>query len=70
MQLTYDKDTDALYILLLDGQFQCRTVRVTDEIALDFAPGEKLVGIEILGPSHLFKNPEAPGVAAAGGRLR
>lgn len=62
MQITYDKEADALYILLLDGQFQCRTVRVTDEIALDFAPGEKLVGIEVLGASHLFKDPEVPEV--------
>ena len=62
MQITYDKEADALYILLLDGQFQCRTVRVTDEIALDFAPAEKLVGIEVLGASHLFRDPEAPGV--------
>lgn len=61
MQIIYDKDADALYIRLLDGDFQCRTVRVTDDIALDFAPGEKLVGIEVLGASHLFKDPEAPG---------
>jgi uncharacterized protein YuzE len=37
MQITYDKDADALYIRLLDADFQCRTVRVTDDIALDFA---------------------------------
>ena len=60
MQIAYDKDADALYIKLLEGDFQCRTVRVTEDIALDFAPGEQLVGIEVLGASHLFKNPEAP----------
>jgi len=62
MQISYDKETDALYIRLLEGDFQCRTVRVTDEIALDFAAGEKIVGIEALGASHLFKNQEAPQV--------
>jgi uncharacterized protein YuzE len=40
--------------------FQCRTIRVTGDIALDFAAGEKIVGIEVLGASHYFKKPEAP----------
>ncbi|HEY7337097.1 MAG TPA: DUF2283 domain-containing protein [Bryobacteraceae bacterium] len=60
MQISYDKEADALYIRLLDGEFQCRTVRVTDDIALDFASGERLIGIEVLGASRLFKNPESP----------
>jgi uncharacterized protein YuzE len=60
MRISYDKDADALYIQLLEGVFQCRVVRLTDDIALDFATGEQLVGIEVLGASHLFKNPEAP----------
>jgi len=62
MQIRYDKEADALYIQLLEGQFQCRPVRVTDDISLDFAAGEKIVGIEVLGASHLFKNPEEPQV--------
>jgi uncharacterized protein YuzE len=62
MQISYDKEADALYIRLLEGDFQCRSVRVTDDIALDFGAGEKIVGIEVLGASHLFKNPEAPQV--------
>ncbi len=62
MQISYDKEADALYIQLLDGDFQCRTVRVTDDISLDFAAGEQLIGIEVLGASHLFKDPQAPGV--------
>lgn len=62
MQISYDKEADALYIRLLEGDFQCRVVRVTDDISLDFAAGEKLVGIEVLGASHLFKDPEAPQV--------
>ncbi len=53
MQIAYDKDVDALYIRLLPGEHQCHVVRLTDEIALDFAEGEKLVGIEVLGASRL-----------------
>jgi uncharacterized protein YuzE len=62
MKMTYDKEADALYIRLLDGEYQCRVVRLTDDIALDFAEGEKLVGIEVLGASRLFQKPEAPEV--------
>ncbi len=62
MKITYDKEADALYIRLLDGDFQCRVVRVTDDIAMDFAAGEKLVVIELLGASRLFKRPDAPDI--------
>jgi uncharacterized protein YuzE len=48
------------YIRLLEGEFECRVVRLTDEIALDFAAGEKLVGIEVLDASRLFEKSEAP----------
>ena len=60
MKITYDKEADALYIHLLEGDYQCRVVRLTDDIALDFAAGEKLVGIEVLGASRLFEKPESP----------
>jgi uncharacterized protein YuzE len=62
VEIRYDKKADALYIQLLEGEFQCRPVRVTDDIALDFAAGENLVGIEVLGASRLFENPDAPAV--------
>jgi uncharacterized protein YuzE len=62
MQIMYDKEADALYIRLLAGDHQCRVVRLTDDIALDLAAGEELVGIEVLGTSRLFKNPDAPEV--------
>lgn len=62
MKLTYDRDADALYIRLLEGEFQCRVVRLTEDIALDFAQGEKLVGIEVLGASRMFEKPDQPSV--------
>ena len=60
MRISYDKEADALYIRLLEGDYQCRVVRLTDDIAVDFASGEKLVGIEILGARRLFKEPNSP----------
>lgn len=53
MRITYDPEADALYIYLLEGHRQCRAVRLTEDIALDFTEGEKLAGIEVLGASHL-----------------
>ncbi len=60
MEITYDKEVDALYIRLLEGDHQCRVVRLTEDIALDFTQGEKLVGIEVLGASRLFKTSGKP----------
>jgi uncharacterized protein YuzE len=60
VKIEYDKDADAMYIRLQEGSFQCRNVRLTDEIALDFAAGEKLIGIELLGASRLFEKPGNP----------
>ena len=60
MKVTYDKEADALYIRLLEGEYECRAVRLTDDIALDFAAGEKLVGIEVLGARQLFETPDSP----------
>jgi uncharacterized protein YuzE len=66
MKISYDKEADALYIRLLEGEYECRVVRLTDDIALDFAAGEKLVGIEVLEASRLFKEPGVPVIEIKG----
>jgi uncharacterized protein YuzE len=48
MRISYDPEIDALYIRLVEGPQECRTLRLTDEISLNLGPGEMLVGIEIL----------------------
>lgn len=62
MKITYDKEADALYIRLLEGDHECRVMRLTDDVALDFAGEEQLVGIEVLGASRLFEEAESPSV--------
>lgn len=62
MKITYDSEADAISIRLREGKFECRTVRMTDDIALDFSPGERLVAIEVLGASQLGVTPEHPEV--------
>ena len=55
MKISYDPEIDALYIRLLDGKHECRSVRLSDEVALNIGAGEKLVGIEILDATSVFK---------------
>jgi uncharacterized protein YuzE len=62
MKITYDSEADALDIRLREGRFECRTVRLNDEIALDFADGEVLVAIEVIGASEMGITPEHPEV--------
>ena len=62
MKITYDKEVDAMYIALEEGKHQVRTVRISQDIALDFAKGEKLVGIEILDASKVIGKGNLPSV--------
>jgi uncharacterized protein YuzE len=60
MKITYDKEVDAMYIRLLDGKHQVHTIRLTNEIALDFGKKEILVGIEILDASKVIGKGNLP----------
>jgi len=62
MKLKYDSEADALYIKLIEGEHEVRTVNLTDEIALDFATGEVLVGIEILDAKEVIGKGDLPKV--------
>ena len=62
MKISYDKETDALYIRLVEGQHQCRTLRLSDEVALNIGEGELLVGIEILDAKDILGNGKLPRV--------
>lgn len=60
MRIKYDPESDALSIRFRDGWCECRTVRLTDDIALDFDQGEQLIAIEVLGASEFGVTPEHP----------
>lgn len=62
MKISYDPEIDALYIRLIEGPQECRTLRLTDEIALNLGPGETLVGIEILDAKETLGQGELPRV--------
>ncbi len=54
MKISYDAEIDALYIRLIEGKQECRTIRLNEEIALNIGPGETLVGIEILDAKEVL----------------
>ena len=60
MKISYDPEADALYIKLIEGRQECRTLRLNEEVALDFGPGEALVGIEILDASQVLGDSPLP----------
>ena len=62
MRISYDSEVDALYIRLLEGEHQCRTLRLTDEISLNIGEGETLVGIEILDAKEVLGQGRLPTV--------
>lgn len=62
MKITYDSEADALYISLIEGDRQCRTLRLNEDIALDIGEGELLVGIEILDAKYVLGKGELPSV--------
>ena len=62
MKISYDKEVDALYIRLLETNEECRTLRLTDEIALNIGPHEQLIGIEILDAKQILGKGEVPSI--------
>ena len=62
MRISYDREVDALYIRLLEGEYQCRTLRLTDEVSLNIGPGEELVGIEVQDAKDVLSKGSLPTV--------
>lgn len=53
MEISYDKDADAVYIKLYDGEF-ARNKKVDDFTILDLDKEERILGIELLFVSKRF----------------
>ena len=63
MKIRYDPSVDAAYIYFREGKAQVTTVRLTEDIAVDFGPNEEIFGIEVLDASrHLGLKRDAPSV--------
>lgn len=62
MKISYDSEIDALYIRLVEGKHQCRTLQLTDEITLNIGKNELLVGIELLDATQVLGSRNVPNV--------
>jgi uncharacterized protein YuzE len=62
MKISYDSEIDALYIRLVEGKHECRTLQLTDEIALNIGENELLVGIEVLDATEVLGAGNIPNV--------
>jgi uncharacterized protein YuzE len=57
MKITYDSHVDAAYIRFKPGRFQVTTQRLTEDVAVNYAPDGSVVGIEVLDASkYLIKH--------------
>jgi uncharacterized protein YuzE len=57
MKITYDPQVDALYIRFVDEPSQVTTQRLSEDVAVNYAPDGHIVGIEILDASeHVFRS--------------
>jgi len=62
MKISYDSEIDALYIRLVEGKHQCRTLQLTEEISLYIGENELLVGIEVLDATQILGAGSVPDV--------
>ena len=63
MKIKYDPQADTAYISFKKEPIQVTTIRLTEDLAIDFGPNEEIVGIEILDASqHLGLSKEEPSV--------
>jgi len=52
MKIAYDPQVDALYIRFLDEPVQVTTQRLSEDVAVNYAPDGRVVGIEVLDVSE------------------
>jgi len=63
MKVKYDSKVDAAYISFKNSGVEVTTMRISEDIAVDFGPAEDIVGIEVLdAPKHLELSPEHPSI--------
>ncbi len=61
MKVTYDPQVDALYIRFLDEPIPVTTQRLSEDVAINYAPDGRIVGIEVLDASEYAFRPGAEG---------
>ena len=62
MKISYDDKDDAVYIRLIEGKQQCRTLQLTHDILLNIGENEELVGVEIHDAKNILGEGNLPEV--------
>jgi len=62
MKIIYDPKVDAAYIRLKEGRFQVITQRISEDVAINYAPDGSIVGIEILEAKKYLQKHKPPQV--------
>ncbi len=63
MRIIYDPTVDALTIRFVEERLECEVIRLNDQVAVDIAPGERIVAIEILDASELIPDIKERGIS-------
>ncbi len=58
MKISYDSQVDAVYIRFIEGVVQVTTQRLSEDVAVNYAPDGRIVGIEILDASQYVFTPD------------
>ncbi len=59
MKISYDPQVDALYIRFLDEPIQVTTQRLSEDVAVNYGPDGRIVGIEVLDATEYVFQPGA-----------
>ena len=60
MNITYDPTVDAAYIRFTPGKVEVTVQRLTEDIAVNYAPDGSIVGIEVLEASRYLVKHHKP----------
>jgi len=63
MKIIYDPAVDALTIRLIEERIECEVIHLSDQVAIDVGPGERIVAIEVLDASELIPDLKEKGVS-------
>jgi len=63
MKIIYDPSVDALTIRFVDERLECEVIRLSDQVAVDIGPGERIVALEVLDASELIPGLREKGVS-------
>ena len=63
MKITYDKQVDAMYILLNERAAYKSSKKVTEDLVVDYAENGQVIGVEILAASKNSVMPKGKNIA-------